>query len=380
MFANPGMVNISIVFGTRPEAIKLAPVALALQARPGFKVRIVLTGQHREMTRGILDWFGLSPDIDLDIMEKDQSLSSVTARCAAALDKEFAGHPPQIVLAQGDTTSAFVACLIAFYHKAKIGHVEAGLRTGDRDSPWPEEMNRRLITQLADYHFAPTVRNVEALKREGVAGDDILLSGNTVIDALEFSVRKVKEQKISPPMLREFFEGDGREDKVVLITGHRRENFGPGFESICKAITTLAERYPSYRFIYPVHLNPNVRKTVFEWLGHTPNIRLIEPLGYPEFVSLMERSFIILTDSGGVQEEAPSLRKPVIVFRGNTERPEAVEVGMVVVVGTAHEKIIEAFTSIADDPARYASMTQGRNPYGDGAAASRIAEFLAQRI
>lgn len=374
------MTDVNIVFGTRPEAIKLAPVIQALKSKPGISFRVILTGQHREMTRGILDWFDIVPDDDLDIMEKDQTLASMTARCVTLVDKYFSANPAKIVIAQGDTTSAFIASLVGFYHKSKIGHVEAGLRTGNKYSPWPEEMNRLLVTQLADFHFAPTQRNVQSLLKENIKPDAILESGNTVIDALLYSVKKIKAQHRYAPVLHDFYQGDKRAVKVILITGHRRENFGGGFENICNAIKTLAEKYPEAHFIYPVHLNPNVRKTVFDMLGNSANIHLIEPLEYPEFVSLMERSFMILTDSGGVQEEAPSLKKPVLVFRENTERPEAVDAGMVKIVGVQTKNIIDSFVSIYESPAEYKSMIQGVNPYGDGTAAKKIVDFLANKV
>jgi UDP-N-acetylglucosamine 2-epimerase (non-hydrolysing) len=374
------MTDVNIVFGTRPEAIKLAPVIQALKSKPGISFRVILTGQHREMTRGILDWFDIVPDADLDIMEKDQTLASMTARCVTLVDKYFSANPAKIVIAQGDTTSAFIASLVGFYHKSKIGHVEAGLRTGNKYSPWPEEMNRLLVTQLADFHFAPTQRNVQSLLKENIKPDAIIESGNTVIDALLYSVKKIKAQHRYAPVLQDFYQGDKQTAKVILITGHRRENFGGGFENICSAIKTLAEKYPEAHFIYPVHLNPNVRKTVFDMLGNSANIYLIEPLEYPEFVSLMERSFMILTDSGGVQEEAPSLKKPVLVFRENTERPEAVDAGMVKIVGVQTKNIIDSFVSIYENPAEYNSMIQGVNPYGDGTAAKKIVDFLATKV
>jgi len=313
-------------------------------------------------------------------MEPSQTLSSLTSRCVLSLDRYFDANPTRLVLVQGDTTTAFAAGLVAFYHKAKVGHVEAGLRTMNKYSPWPEEMNRRLVTQLSDFHFAPTPRSVQFLQNEGVLQESILLSGNTVIDALEYTIAKVRKTGVHPESLREFFEGNRKSDRIVLITGHRRENFGEGFVSICRAIKSLAGRYSNCTFIYPVHLNPNVRKPVFGLLGNTPNIRLIEPLEYPEFVSLMDRSFMILTDSGGIQEEAPSLHKPVIVFRENTERPEAVNAGLAVIAGTTEERIIGEFVSIIDDSSKYDAMSGGKNPYGDGTSAKRIVEFLSRRI
>lgn len=374
------MTDVNIVFGTRPEAIKLAPVIQALKSKTNISFRVILTGQHREMTKGILDWFDIVPDADLDIMEKDQTLASMTARCVTLVDRYFAANPAKLVIAQGDTTSAFIAALVGFYHKSKVAHVEAGLRTGNKYSPWPEEINRLLVSQLADYHFAPTKRNVEALLKENIHANAVLQCGNTVIDALLYSVKKIKAQHRYAPSLAEFYTGAKKDSKIILVTGHRRENFGGGFENICKAIRLLAEKYPEAQFVYPVHLNPNVRKTVFEMLGNSPNIRLIDPLEYPEFVSLMERSFMILTDSGGVQEEAPSLRKPVLVFRENTERPEAVEAGMVKIVGTQTSHIVDSFTSVYENADVYKAMTAGTNPYGDGTAAKQIVDFLQARL
>lgn len=374
------MTDVNIVFGTRPEAIKLAPIVQALKAKSGISFRVILTGQHREMTKGILDWFDIVPDADLDIMEKDQTLASMTARCVTLVDRYFTANPAKVVIAQGDTTSAFIASLVGFYHKARIGHVEAGLRTGNKYSPWPEEMNRLLVSQLADYHFAPTKRNVNALLKENIQADAILQCGNTVIDALLYSVKKIKDQQRYAPVLHEFYQGNKKNANVILVTGHRRENFGGGFENICNAIKFLAGKYPDLHFIYPVHLNPNVRKTVFEMLGDSANIQLIDPLEYPEFVSLMERSHMILTDSGGVQEEAPSLKKPVLVLRENTERPEAVEAGMVKIVGVQTQRIIDEFISVYESPSVYQAMTEGVNPYGDGTASKQIVDFLQTRL
>jgi len=374
------MIDIHLVFGTRPEAIKLAPIILALKSQNKLSYRVTLTGQHREMTRGILDWFGVQPDEDLDIMEPDQTLSSLTANATRELAKAFTKTPAKVILTQGDTTSAFVASLVAFYQKSKVGHVEAGLRTFDKFNPWPEEINRKLITQLADWHFAPTSRNVVNLRNEGVTEENILKSGNTVIDALMFSVNKINTTRYHPSSLAAFFTGAHKADKLVLITGHRRENFGAPFQQVCTAIARLAKEYPSMQFVYPVHLNPNVGEPVRRLLGGLPNVHLIAPLPYADFVSLMQRSFIILTDSGGVQEEAPSLRKPVLVFRETTERPEAVEAGMVLIVGTDADSIVARFTGIVEQPEVYASMTKGENPYGDGRAAQRIVEFLGKRL
>ncbi|MCJ7441773.1 MAG: UDP-N-acetylglucosamine 2-epimerase (non-hydrolyzing), partial [Thermoanaerobaculaceae bacterium] len=329
------MSKVAIIFGTRPEAIKLAPVILALKNDPLFSCQVCVTAQHREMLDQVLDAFGIKPDVDLDLMEPNQTLAGLTARAVEAIDRFLAKSKPDLVLIQGDTTTTFCAALVAFYHHIPVGHVEAGLRTGNLDSPWPEEANRVLATRLTTLHFAPTELNRQNLLKERVAPERVFVTGNTVIDALFLARDIIKEHPPAVPGLPETLAA-ANGPRLVLITGHRRENFGPGFEAICKAIAELARRFPETAFVYPVHLNPNVRKPVNQILrsAGTSNIHLIEPLPYLPFVAMMNRAAVILSDSGGVQEEAPSLGKPVLVMRDTTERPEAVIAGTVKLVGT----------------------------------------------
>jgi UDP-N-acetylglucosamine 2-epimerase (non-hydrolysing) len=372
------MKKISVILGTRPEAIKLCPVILELKKRSELDCKVCVTGQHREMLDQVLPVFGVIPDVDLDLMRPNQSLGGLTSRAIEALDRYLAEDKPDVVLVQGDTTTVLCAALAAFYHKIPIAHVEAGLRTWNMASPWPEEANRVLTTRLAKWHFAPTETNRLNLLKEGVPQDDIYVTGNTVIDALFLALEKIKKY---PPRITglagESLDFLG-ERKMVLITGHRRENFGEGFENICHAIAELAQRFPNVHFIYPVHLNPNVRRPVESILrtSGAENIRLIEPLSYLPFVALMNRSHIILTDSGGVQEEAPSLGKPVLVMRDTTERPEAVEAGTVKIVSTDVEKIVSEASRLICCEDYYGQMTRKHNPYGDGAAAQRIVDVL----
>ena len=375
------MPKVSVIFGTRPEAIKLAPVILALKNDPRFPCQVCVTAQHREMLDQVLGAFGIKPDVDLDLMEPNQSLAGLTARVVEAVDRSLAKSKPDLVLIQGDTTTTFCAALVAFYHHIPVGHVEAGLRTGNLDSPWPEEANRVLATRLTTLHFAPTELNRQNLLKERVAPERIFVTGNTVIDALFLARDIVKEHPPAIPDLPEAL-ATANSPRLVLITGHRRENFGPGFEAICKAIAELARRFPETAFVYPVHLNPNVRKPVNQILrsAGTDNVHLIEPLPYLPFVAMMNRASVILSDSGGIQEEAPSLGKPVLVMRDTTERPEAVIAGTVKLVGTDEGKIVEETSKLLTDKAVYDEMARAHNPYGDGKATGRIiaacAEFL----
>ncbi|MQA28768.1 MAG: UDP-N-acetylglucosamine 2-epimerase (non-hydrolyzing) [Luteitalea sp.] len=364
------MKKISLVFGTRPEAIKLCPVVRALRDAKHLEPHVCVTAQHRQMLDPVLNVFDVVPDVDLNLMEPSQTLASLTGRALAALDRYLTAHRPDLVIVQGDTTTAFTAALAAFYHRIPVGHVEAGLRTGDRFSPYPEEINRTLTARLADYHFPPTEWARQNLLKEGVASERIVVTGNTVIDALLIAQDRARRAPPALPLLGRELESGQR---MVLITGHRRESFGPGMESICRAIAELARRFPTTRFVYPVHLNPNVREPVFRLLGDVDNVDLIEPLSYLPFVALMERSTLVLTDSGGIQEEAPSLGKPVLVMRDTTERPEGVEAGTSRLVGTARESIVESVSQLLTDPDVYAAMSQIANPYGDGRAAGRIA-------
>ena len=369
-------MNLSFIFGTRPEAIKLAPVILAAKADPRFKCKVCVTAQHRQMLDQVLKVFKIKPDVDLNLMRPNQTLAGLTARAISAIDAYLAKEKPDIVIVQGDTTTVFCAALCAFYHKIPVGHVEAGLRTGNKYSPFPEEANRVLATHLSALHFAPTQKARQNLLQEGIAHEKIFVTGNTVIDALFLALDKIKKK---PPTIAQLPKAimQGRQ-QLVLITGHRRENFGEGFQNICKAIKTLAQKFPEAQFVYPVHLNPNVRKPVYSLLGNQENIHLIEPLGYLPFVALMNRSTIILTDSGGVQEEAPSLGKPVLVMRDTTERPEAVDMGTVKLVGTNVNAIIDNAAKLLTDKKAYSVMASAVNPYGDGRATERIVTTFLQ--
>ena len=368
--------NWILVFGTRPEAINLCPVVLALKANPAFECRVCVTGQHREMLQQVLDVFGVVPDKDLALMRPNQTLGGLTSRAIAAIDDYLAEEKPDIVMVQGDTTTVLAGALAAFYHHIPIAHVEAGLRTWNMESPWPEEANRVLTTRLTKWHFCPTENNKANLLKEGVSERGIFVTGNTVIDALLMAKEMVKK---SLPII-EGLPTDlmASNERMVLITGHRRENFGEGFEHICTAIRNLAVRFPETHFVYPVHLNPNVREPVGRILGHHcgKNVHLVEPQSYLPFVALMNRAYLILTDSGGVQEEAPSLGKPVLVMRDTTERPEAVTAGTVKIVGTARESIEAETIRLLTDENEYAKMKMAVNPYGDGEAVERIVKVL----
>lgn len=368
--------KILVVFGTRPEAIKLCPVVLALKDNPIVDCKVCVTGQHREMLQQVLDVFGVVPDKDLALMRPNQTLGELTSRAIAAIDGYLNDEKPDIVIVQGDTTTVLAGALAAFYHHIPIAHVEAGLRTWNLESPWPEEANRVLTTRLAKWHFCPTENNKANLLKEGVSENDIYVTGNTVIDALLIAKTMIAK---NPPEIaglpKEFM---GSNDRMVLITGHRRENFGEGFENICTAIRNLAERFPETHFVYPVHLNPNVREPVGRILGaHCgKNVHLIAPQSYLPFVALMNRSYLILTDSGGVQEEAPSLGKPVLVMRNTTERPEAVRAGAVKVIGPERAAIERETSILLTENDEYLKMSATVNPYGDGNAVGRIVTVL----
>jgi UDP-N-acetylglucosamine 2-epimerase (non-hydrolysing) len=368
-------MKILVVFGTRPEAIKMAPVVKALAADGVMRVVICLTGQHRDMLAGILNFFGLTADHDLAIMKPEQDLVYVTSAVLTGVQRVLAAEKPDWVLVHGDTTTALAASLAAFYAGCRIGHVEAGLRTGDLHQPWPEEMNRSVIDRLADRLFAPTASARANLVKENLAAEKIVVTGNTVVDAL-FAVRAALEGDAA--LHRSAAAGFGFLDpakKLILVTGHRRESFGHGFEQICTALRRLAQR-DDVQIVYPVHLNPAVQAPVRRILGGLPNVHLLEPLDYVPFVYLMMRSHIVLTDSGGIQEEAPSLGKPVLVMRAVTERPEAVAAGTVALVGTDQQRINEAVADLLDSPARYAEFARAHNPYGDGLASLRIRDAL----
>lgn len=368
--------KIVVVFGTRPEAIKLAPIVLALRSDQRFDCRVCVTAQHREMLDQVLQVFAIKPDHDLNLMQSNQTLSGLTSRVIEALDAYYSLEKPDLILIQGDTTTVFCAALAGFYHRIPVGHVEAGLRTKNLYSPWPEEANRVLTSHLASLHFAPTESSRQNLLEEGIPIGQIHVTGNTVIDALFLALEKIRS---TPPELPDDAMQalqNCNSRPMVLITGHRRENFGSGFESICAAVAELAGRFPCTHFIYPVHLNPNVREPVNRILGKEDlsNVSLIEPVPYLPFVTLMDRATLILTDSGGIQEEAPSLGKPVLVMRDTTERPEAVSAGVAKLVGTSRDEIVSETSRLLTDKAAYCSMSCAQNPYGDGHATGRIIE------
>jgi len=369
--------TVAVVFGTRPEAIKLCPVVAALRDQPGLRVRVWVTGQHREMLQQVLDIFGVTPDADLAVMQPGQTLSELTARLLPALDRLFRDETPDAVLVQGDTTTTFVTSLVAFYHQVRVGHVEAGLRTARRYNPFPEELNRRLTTRLADWHFAPTRWAADNLAREGVPAEDVHTVGNTVVDALLQLREQAREFRAAA--LRDLDLEGGRE-RLLLLTTHRRESFGAPMRASLGAIRALVERYPDTRLVFPVHLNPRVREATDEVLGPHPRIHLVEPLGYLDFLRLMSLAHLILTDSGGIQEEAPTLGKPVLVLRETTERPEAVEAGTAVLVGTDPARITAEARRLLEDPEEYARRSRLANPFGDGRSSGRIARIVAAAL
>ena len=368
-----------VVFGTRPEAIKMAPLVHAIEAHPKLHAITVVTAQHRQMLDQVLDIFGITPDADLDIMQPGQTLPDLTARIVQSITPVFAEHKPDLVLVHGDTSTTLSTALAAFYARVPIGHVEAGLRTGNMQSPWPEEMNRRLTAPLCSLHFAPTAKSRANLLSEGMADDSIFVTGNTVIDALlQVDSRLKSDDALHASMMDRFpFLNPGK--RLILVTGHRRENFGDGFENICQALAAIARR-DEVQIVYPVHLNPNVQEPVRRHLSGLDNVHLIEPQDYLPFVFLMQQAHIILTDSGGVQEEAPSLGKPVLVMRNTTERPEAVDAGTVRLVGTDKTHIVEEVGRLLDDLTAYARMSEAHNPYGDGRACERITQAIASRM
>lgn len=369
-------MKILSVFGTRPEAIKMAPLVRLLGEDSRFNSRVCVTAQHRQMLDQVLELFNILPHYDLNVMKPGQSLSTLTASILTGLEPVLEEFKPDVVLVHGDTTTCFAASLAAFYKKLPVAHVEAGLRTGNLFSPWPEEANRKLTGSLATLHFAPTDTAKENLLREGVPESNITVTGNTVIDALLFARGRLANVAWPNEGSEKWFTNLRDSADLVLITGHRRENFGDGFERICRAILTLAADLPEVDFLYPVHLNPNVHGPVNALLGGLPNVHLVAPLEYLPFVYLMNRARIILTDSGGIQEEAPSLGKPVLVMRDTTERPEAVEAGTVRLVGTDMRQIVDGVQTLLHDKVAYAKMTMASNPYGDGRASERIVDAL----
>lgn len=382
------MKKMMLVFGTRPEAIKMAPLVKEFQKyNEEFETIVCVTGQHREMLDQVLTLFEIKPDYDLNIMKQGQDLYDVTARVLVGMRDVLNKARPDVVLVHGDTTTSTAAALAAFYQQIPVGHVEAGLRTHNIYSPWPEEMNRQITGRIATYHFAPTLLSKQNLLAEGVKEEQIYVTGNTVIDALHMVVDKIKKNKELDTKLEGLLKQAGydvnrlvREKKLVLITGHRRENFGDGFIHMCTAIKDLTQKYPNVDFVYPMHLNPNVRKPIHEVFGedlsNLGNMFFIEPLEYLSFVYLMEKSTIVLTDSGGIQEEAPGLGKPVLVMRDTTERPEALKAGTVKLVGTNYDKIVVEVSTLLDNQEYYEKMSKAVNPYGDGMACGRIINIL----
>jgi len=388
--------RVMLVFGTRPEAIKVAPLVKEFQKHTDrFETIVCVTGQHREMLDQVLHLFDIKPDYDLNIMKQGQDLYDVTARVLTGLRDVYSESKPDVVFVHGDTTTSMAAALAAFYQQIPVAHIEAGLRTHNIYSPWPEEMNRQITSRISVYNLAPTALSKENLLKEGVDESTITITGNTVIDALFLVLDKIKSDKslqseIKATLINSGLPGEMVEDftsplpnkrKLVLITGHRRENFGDGFINMCNAIKTLTEKYPEVDFVYPMHLNPNVRKPIKEIFGESVinNIHFIEPLEYLPFVYLMNQSTLVLTDSGGIQEEAPGLGKPVLVMRDTTERPEAVEAGTVKLVGTNYDLIVSETSRLLDDEEYYNTMSQANNPYGDGQACERIIEFIGDK-
>ena len=376
------MKKVMLVFGTRPEAIKMAPLCKALQHGQDIKLIVCVTAQHREMLDQVLQTFDVHPDIDLDIMKDCGDLFEVTAKMVTEMRDVLSAHKPDLVVVHGDTATTFASALASFYSGIKVAHVEAGLRTNDIYAPFPEEFNRRATALVTNYHFVPTRLCFDRLKSEGVNSSNILLSGNTVVDALQMVLKKFEtdndflwktKQRIS-----ERLELAYEKEKFVLVTGHRRENLGRGFREICEAIRELASKYNNINFVYPVHLNPEVQKPVHNILGGLNNVWLIKPLAYEEFVYLMSKSYFVMTDSGGIQEEAPSLGKPVLVMRDTTERGEAIEAGTVKLVGTKRENIVKFVEKLICEPDLYNTMSKAHNPYGDGLASSRISNFIAK--
>jgi UDP-N-acetylglucosamine 2-epimerase (non-hydrolysing) len=379
MTNNSPIKKVMFAFGTRPEAIKMAPLIKTFQADKDFLTKVCVTAQHRQMLDQVLNIFDINPDYDLNIMKPGQDLFDVTANVLSGMKHVLSDFNPDIVLVHGDTTTTSACSLAAFYNKIKIGHIEAGLRTGDIYSPWPEEANRKITGVLADYHFAPTTTSENNLLKENINKKNILVTGNTVIDALYLMIEKIEKNPRLKSKILELISSQYKlfdDKKIILVTGHRRENFGHGFRNICNALKTIADNNPDFDIVYPVHFNPNVQKPVRKILSNAKNIHLIEPLSYECFIYMMSKSFFIITDSGGIQEEAPSLGKPVLVMRDSSERPEAIKAGTVKLVGTDYSKIIEESQKLIDDENEYNMMSKAYNPYGDGKASLKVLNFV----
>jgi len=373
--------KVMLVFGTRPEAIKMARLVHRLKSQPNaFDVTVCVTAQHREMLDQVLRMFGIRPEIDLDLMRPGQELSDITANVLQRMKMVLADKKPDLLLVHGDTTTTLAAAMAGFYADVQVGHVEAGLRTYDMQAPFPEEFNRQVTSKIAKWHFAPTEQSRRNLILEGVHDRSIVVTGNTVIDALHWTLARIQNDSSRADrldaLISQFLSFDWKQDRFVLITGHRRENFGVGIRQICEALTELANQFGDLQFVYPLHMNPNIREPVGNLLKDVPNIHLIEPLDYEPFIYLLKHSHIVLTDSGGIQEEAPSLGKPVLVMRDVTERPEAVALGTVGLVGTNRRKIVNGVSKLIKDEAKYKKMSRSQNPYGDGNACDRIAQTL----
>ncbi|OUU44688.1 MAG: UDP-N-acetylglucosamine 2-epimerase (non-hydrolyzing) [Verrucomicrobia bacterium TMED56] len=373
--------KIMLVFGTRPEAIKMAPLIHALKAEPdNFELKVCVTSQHREMLDQVLKIFNIKPDIDLNLMKKDQNLLNLTSLILDEMGKVLKEYKPEMVLVHGDTTTTLATSIAAFYLSIPVGHIEAGLRTYNLNAPFPEEFNRQITGKITKLHFTPTVLGQKNLLTEGIKKSSIIVTGNTVIDAVHWILKRIDSDEHRQKNINDFLNiillFDWKNENFVLVTAHRRENFGNGFIEICSALKQLALKYPKIHFVYPVHPNPNVIKIVYETLQEINNIHLIKPLEYEPFVYLLKKSYIVLTDSGGIQEEAPSLSKPVLVMRDTTERPEAVEAGTVEIVGTNHQQIINGISRLLEDNKHYQTMSRAHNPYGDGLACKRIIDVL----
>jgi UDP-N-acetylglucosamine 2-epimerase len=369
--------KVLAIFGTRPEAIKMGPVVEALRQEKGIQVVTLATAQHRELLDDVLRVFGIVPDHDLNVMTENQSLATVTARCVEGIDRILHAEDPAWMVAQGDTTTVLASALAGYYHRIPFAHVEAGLRTSDKYAPFPEEINRRLVGSLADLHFAPTQEAADNLLGEGTPPERVHVTGNTVVDAVQAIALRTEAQSVLPAEVESFLSSVQR---IVLVTAHRRESFGPPFASMCRAMRDIVERHPDVGLLYPVHPNPNVRRTVKAELEGRDRVLLIEPVDYLQFVHLMQRATLLLTDSGGVQEEAPSLRKPVLVMRDKTERPEGIRAGVARLVGTNRERIVEEADHILNSEDVYRSMIAAENPYGDGQAARRISRLIRDRL